>query len=333
MVDTANCTIFDIKKYAIHDGPGIRTTVFFKGCPLSCMWCHNPEGISLTPQVIYDEKRCIGCMACIEVCPDNCLLMKQKNSSKIFQNHSVPLEENKAGLDNFEQFECKHCGACADICPSRARELVGKQHSVNTILRLIKKDIPFYENSKGGVTFSGGEPLMQWEALLELLKGCRDLEIHTAVDTTGFALWPVLEKIAAFTDLFLFDLKMMDDQRHKFYTGVSNQLILSNLEKLSMQKSLITIRIPLIPGVNDDNTNIDKTGQFILSLTDNMADSGRGECVTEVHLLPYHDFQQSKYSKFGIEYRAQDISPPTDDLIGNVKNRLHALGLKVVVQN
>ncbi|MBF0573123.1 MAG: glycyl-radical enzyme activating protein [Desulfamplus sp.] len=313
MLDYDNCIIFDIKKYAIHDGPGIRTTIFFKGCPLSCTWCHNPEGLNFNPTIVYDKKRCISCMLCVDGCPHKALSVKQ----------------NGIYADNANLHLCDQCSdfSCTYLCPTKARESVGKIYTIKNLLEIIEKDIPFYENSGGGVTFSGGEPLSQWRPLLNLLQNCRKLEIHTAVDTTGFVSWSILEQIAEFTDLFLFDLKIMDDEKHKFYTGVSNKSILENLKRVSSGKSKITIRIPLIPGVNDD-INIDKTGKFIASLVYNQTSSKSGG-IQDVNLLPYHDFQESKYRKFGIDYKAQNILPPTEEQIKKVQNKLQSFGLTV----
>ncbi|MBF0210705.1 MAG: glycyl-radical enzyme activating protein [Desulfamplus sp.] len=322
MHNNKTCTIFDIKRYAIHDGPGIRTTIFFKGCPLSCLWCHNPEGIEPKPKTIYDPKKCIGCFACVYSCPDKAL--------KVQQNGIYPSDENLLAL-------CSRCYSliCADVCPTKSRERVGKICSVDDILKEVQKDIAFYEESDGGVTFSGGEPLMQWEALVELLKGCKSVDIHTAVDTTGFTSWSILKKVAQFTDLFLFDLKMLDDKKHKLYTGVSNKSILENLKKLALLiknqnssvKKRIIIRMPLIPTINDDEANIEATGKFIADLEDNRCKSR----VKEVNLLPYHDFQRSKYLKFGIDYKPQNILAPTQEQIKRVQERLEAFDLTVSV--
>jgi len=316
MSGSTDCVVFDIKKYAIHDGPGIRTTIFFKGCPLSCAWCHNPEGIALSSSMIHDMKRCIGCLACVEACPEEAISVREKSDS------------TGSAAIHTDRTLCSRCGICADICPTKAREEVGRSYSLNKIMEMIEKDIPFYENSGGGVTFSGGEPLMQWEPLVELLKGCRDLEIHRAVDTTGFAPWPVLEKVAQVTDLFLFDLKHMDGALHKLHTGVSNALILSNLRNLAMRGSAINIRIPMIPGVNDDDANIEATGNFLADLgRESKGVSG----IKEITLLPYHDFQRSKYIKFGIDYRADNILPPTEERVKEVQYLLQGFGVKVVV--
>lgn len=323
MSGSTDCVVFDIKRYAIHDGPGIRTTVFFKGCPLSCSWCHNPEGITPAPQLVYDKKKCLTCMACVEVCPAQAISIDSGTP-----HHRAASTQMGPAILNTSPDICRQCGTCADICPSMAREVAGRRYSIKAILELIKKDLPFYENSGGGVTFSGGEPLMQWMPLVELLRSCRNLEIHTAVDTTGFAPWHLLEKVAPFADLFLFDIKHMDGAIHKLHTGVSNELILSNIKKLAMRGSSIQIRIPLIPEVNDDDHNIEATGQFIADLfRDRRGSTG----IKGITLLPYHDFQKSKYIKFGIDYRAKKIVPPTEARIEQVQNRLQKFGLEVYV--
>jgi pyruvate formate lyase activating enzyme len=294
--------LFDIKKYALHDGPGIRTTVFLKGCPLACWWCHNPEGISIKPHLIYDLNRCIGCTECIEACPNTAISFTKK------------------GLLT-DPVLCRQCGVCAEICPAEARQLAGKNKSVEDLINIIKKDTPFYDESGGGVTFSGGEPLMQPEVLLRLLKECGRLCIHRALDTTGFADADTLRRIAKETDLFLFDLKFMNSANHKKYTGVYNEKILSNLEMLAKEGSKITIRIPLIPGVNDDDENIEQTGVFVSALPG----------VKEVHLLPFHDFQKNKYKKFGMAYPAEDIRAPEPSRVLDAVKILEKFELLVTI--
>lgn len=295
-----NGIIFDIKRYAIHDGPGIRTTVFLKGCYLRCRWCHNPEGLDATPQVIYRPERCIGCAECIEVCPQGALTM------------------TPAGIV-IDNVLCLKDGICTENCPSEARELAGRKVSSDYVMDIIKKDIPFYEESGGGVTFSGGEPMLQPGFLLELLKACGRERIHRTVDTAGHVDTATLMRVAEETDLFLFDLKMMDAERHRQYTGSSNRLILNNLKCLSRNGAAITVRIPLIPGVNDDDQNIDLTGMFLRVLPE----------IQNVHILPYHDFQKDKYARFHTDYPAGDISLPSQEKLAAVKKRLEDFELIV----
>ena len=235
--------VFDVKQYALHDGPGIRTTVFLKGCPLRCQWCHNPEGIGKNPQILYRNKRCIGCGECLDVCPEKALSLSPEG---IITNKLL----------------CKADGACAMICPADARELIGKTVSSDEIRDVVKKDVPFYNQSGGGVTFSGGEPLMQPDFLLECLQLCGREGIHRAVDTSGHAALEIVKPIAKETDLFLYDLKLMDPDKHRYLTGVSNELILSNLKYLAYAGFKITVRFPLLTGLNDTDENLDLMGMF-----------------------------------------------------------------------
>lgn len=294
--------IFDIKKYAIHDGPGIRTTVFFKGCPLACSWCHNPEGMAATTQRIYRAERCIGCGECIQIC-----------SRKAIRRTAAGMIADPS--------KCELCRACADHCPAEAVEFVGRQVKVAEVIGQIEKDLAFYDASKGGVTFSGGEPLMQPEFLLELLGACGDLDLHRTVDTTGYADERLLLQVARKTDLFLYDLKLMDAEEHLKYTGVSNERILSNLRRLAQCDVRIQVRVPLIPGINSDAENIDKTAEFLNSI--------RG--IEQVSLLPFHNSARAKYGRLGLQWTLSQIEPPTAELLQSIAARLKKSGLKITV--
>jgi len=206
--------IFDIKRYAIHDGPGIRVTVFLKGCPLSCKWCHNPESISTAREKMYTKSNCIGCLECIKICPLNALSMTPEGIATDYDR-------------------CNLCGKCVEICPTKSLEMVGEEKSVAEILEVVEKDREIIEESKGGVSFSGGEPLLQPDFLLELLEECGKHGLHRTVDSSGFATEKTLLKVAEHTDLFLFDLKLFDNEMHQKYTGVNNERIISNLKKLA----------------------------------------------------------------------------------------------------
>ncbi|HSB67265.1 MAG TPA: glycyl-radical enzyme activating protein, partial [Anaerolineales bacterium] len=238
--------IFDIKRYAINDGPGIRTAVFLKGCPLECWWCHNPEGQSSKPQIMYRPNRCKSMQACLEACP----------VGAITWNDGPQTDWNI----------CDHCGKCADVCYSGARELIGREVDVDQLMAEIERDIPFYDQSVGGVTFTGGEPLLQMKFLDEILVACKKQHIHTTVDTSGYSSWANLQTILPIVDLFLYDIKLMDATKHLKYTHVSNRRILSNLEKLSAEGASIIVRLPLIPGVNDDEENLHQCGSFLASI-------------------------------------------------------------------
>jgi pyruvate formate lyase activating enzyme len=261
--------IFDIKRYAINDGPGIRVVVFFKGCNLHCAWCHNPEGISSTKEKMYSPAKCIKCGTCVAVCPENAITL------------------NAEGITTDTDL-CTMCGGCAEACPAKAIEMSGKPMSVAQIMETIEKERIFFDQSGGGVTFSGGEPLLHSGILIELLDACGKGGIHRAVDTAGHVKTEILLEVAKRTDLFLYDLKMMDSALHERWTGVKNELILHNLKALASAGVPCIIRIPLIGGVNDHEENIRRTADFIASLP------GK---TREVHLLPYHDIAQHKYGK------------------------------------
>ncbi len=294
--------IFDIKRYAIHDGPGIRTTVFMKGCPLACRWCHNPEGIDPQPFAAYRNDRCLRCGECVASCPEQALRLAPEGIAP-------------------SGSPCTLCFTCVETCPSEARQTVGRKLTARQLLGEILKDIPFYDTSGGGVTFSGGEPLMQAEFLIELLQLCGAEHIHTAVDTSGYADCETLMAVAEHSDLILYDLKMMDSARHEKFTGVPNRLILDNLRQLARQRIELIIRIPLIPGVNDDVQNLDRTGSFLQRLPG----------AAKVHILAYHDFQMTKYARFEMHYRTGNIPLPTGDMLLKAKNHLANYGLEVAM--
>ena len=258
--------IFDLKKFAIHDGPGIRSTVFFKGCPLRCHWCHNPEGISRAMEVMVSTQRCLAdCRECLELCPEKALTKCNKG---IALNRDL----------------CNGCGLCADACPAKGLQMAGRKVNIDQVMAELAKDAIFYQGSNGGVTYSGGEPLAQIDFLHELLLACKERGWHTSVDTCGHAPFANFEKIMPLVDLFLYDLKIIDPVKHRRFTGVSNHLILENLPKLSCTALSLAIRIPLIPGNNDSETDIKQLADFCASLPR----------AHSVHLLPYHPGGSSK---------------------------------------
>ena len=269
--------LFDITRSSFVDGPGIRTTVFFKGCNLRCAWCHNPESQSPKPQMKFFKNKCTGCGKCKEKCP----------------NH---LES------------CELCGKCTLYCPHDAREICGKNYTVGEVVREILKDKAFYEASGGGVTFSGGECMLQIDFLEELLKECQKNGIHTAVDTAGYVPFEQFEQILPYTELILYDIKCFDSEKHKQYTGVGNELILENLKRLLATDKSVWIRIPIIPTVNDTEEEIRSIRSFLLS------------CGTpeKVELLPYHAMGEHKYAAIGKKVKM--FSVPSEEKIRQLKN-------------
>lgn len=261
-------TIFNIKRYSIHDGPGIRTTVFLKGCPLNCVWCHNPEGIESGASFFYDAKKCLKCMSCVRSCPKGCISLYE-STIKI----------------NFDR--CTHCDACVKACPANALTKNGVCYSSHELFEMIKKDSPFFDESGGGVTFSGGEPMFQYDFLHEMLLKCKEHGLNTALDTSGYASVEKFDKIRRLVDVFLYDIKFADEAHHIQYTGVSNKLIMKNLKFLLSKEANVWIRIPLIPGINDTRENINGT----IHILKDLGFSDR------VHLLAYHDFSTVKMQK------------------------------------
>lgn len=285
----ATGTIFDIRKFSLHDGPGIRTTVFFKGCPLACAWCHNPESQAFGDEIMLWEQRCIGCGECLEHCTHGAIVQV-------------------AGFDGRVRFvtdraACTRCGECIDACPAEARTRVGRRMTVEKVMQEIERDRSFYEESGGGVTFSGGEPLAQAVFLRGLLEACRAVDLHTAVDTCGFAPWGALESILPYTDLFLYDIKVMDENEHRRLTGVSNRLILSNLKGLSASGARIILRVPIIPGMNDSEENFHEVASLAAGLPN----------LERVDLLPYHPSAAGKYERLDMDYALAQVETPSDE--------------------
>jgi pyruvate formate lyase activating enzyme len=275
--------VFDLRKYSVHDGPGIRTTVFLKGCPLNCWWCHNPESQSHKSEMTLRAARCIGCSACVEVCPTGALTIDQ-------------------GRFSFNEADCNWCGLCADSCPADAREVLGRWMSVEQVMAEIERDVPFYDESGGGVTLSGGEPLMQPDFTRVVLRACRQRELHTALDTAGYANWETLDSIRPYVNLFLFDLKLVDDDLHRKYTGVSNRLILDNLRRLRESGARVILRTPVVPGVTDGAVNLRGIAEIAQRLD-----------IERVDILPYHHSAAAKYERLQRSYALPDVRPPSDE--------------------
>jgi pyruvate formate lyase activating enzyme len=296
--------VFDIRKFCLHDGPGIRTTVFLKGCPLSCLWCHNPEGLDFGYDLVFRPERCIGCGECERACPlpGPC---PYETAGKRGQTPG----QGRGALDGAASagsgLDCREGGdfPCSAACPADARNPVGRECGVEELLATIDADREYYDGSGGGATFSGGEPLAQSDFLAEALAACRSARIHTAVDTSGYALEATLLKIAELADLFLFDLKLMDTERHEKATGVPNGRILENLAALSNAGASVVVRIPVVPGMNDLPGDLEAAADFIAAL-------GAGY---PVDLLPFHGAARGKYELRGEEFRCSGILSPTKE--------------------
>jgi pyruvate formate lyase activating enzyme len=293
--------IFDIKRYSIHDGPGIRTTVFLKGCPLRCLWCHNPEGIDQAPELMQWPSRCSRCYACLAACPPGAI-------SKAADG-AIAVDKKK----------CDLCGKCAEACLYDAMQVVGREMAVEDLAAEIERDRIFFEQSGGGTTFSGGDPLAQPAFLEELLGALRSRGIRTAVDICGFTPAPLLEKIAAKADLVLYDLKVMDEAKHRELTGVSNGPILENLKRLAVNGTEVWVRIPLMAGVNDDDKNINGTIAFLKSL----------KKIKNIGLLPYHSGGSEKARRLGKESCLTTFEAPSEERLAAIEAAFRGAGFDV----
>jgi pyruvate formate lyase activating enzyme len=296
--------IFNIQRFSVHDGPGIRTTVFLKGCPLRCGWCSNPESIRLSPELITRDTKCITCGKCVESCPQQ----------------AITVAEN-ARVIQWEK--CNYCMDCAEVCPSGAIEAVGRYMTVVEVLDIVARDASYYGRTGGGMTVSGGEPLMQWQFALKLLQEAKKRGFHTTLDTSGYADWEVLDKLLNHTDLVLYDVKHPNSARHREATGVPNEQILDNLLKMVGKAGpKVWVRHPVVPQFNDSEEDLEALCKLILTLKPS---------VEKISLLPYHKFGELKYAATGKVYPWTGIPTISDEQIEALKKLVESHGVKVDV--
>jgi len=293
--------ISSVQRFSLHDGPGIRTTIFMKGCSLKCEWCANPETMGLEPQLMTLLKKCTRCGRCITACPNEAIALTHE---------AIDVAWDK----------CDQCQKCVDACATGALETNGKRVSTEELMAEIASDREFYETSGGGVTFSGGEPLVQWKFVLQMLKRCKARRINTSLDTTGNVSWNILEQVLPYTDLVLYDVKHLDDEAHKAKTGIGNRMILRNLEKIA-RNARVWLRIPVIPGFNDSEQHLERVGRLAVELG-----------AERVSLFPFHKWGEGKYERLGKAYLlSESVLPPKPEDLEKHRALLVGVGAEVSI--
>jgi len=299
-LENKKATIFDIQRYSVHDGPGIRTLVFFKGCPLRCTWCQNPESLDREPEIAFFAGKCIGCGECAKVCPRG----------------AIVYEENRRIVRSL----CDRCGKCAEVCYAEALTVIGKKYDVRSLLEAVEKDRPFYQQSGGGVTVSGGEPTLQFEFLLDFLRAAKEAGLHTVIETCGAFAWSKFKKLLPHLDLVYFDLKVIDPDEHKRLTGASNRRILANAKKLVEAGSNVVFRIPLVPAMTATEENLSDLIEALRTLGQK-----------HIHLLPYHKMGESKLGRINSTLRPLHVEPLSDGQLEDIKARFDKAGISVSI--
>lgn len=301
-IEKTSGIVFNIQHYSIHDGPGIRTTVFLKGCPLKCLWCQNPESQIPAPEIMLDKEKCSGCGRCVSICPEGAVLLKDGKSAT-------------------DRKKCVGCGTCTGDCTSVARSMMGYSITAGDVFEDVNKDAVFYESANGGVTISGGDPVFQPDFSAAILKLCKNAGMHTAVETCGFGKWEAMKRILTHADLVLYDVKQMDSDAHKICTGAPNDLILENAKRIRHLLNLpMIVRVPVVPGYNDSIENIERLGEFVRT------ELG---CDIEIHLLPYHRLGVGKNEQLEKDQPLKDLKPPEQTHMEKLRELLRAMGLGV----
>lgn len=309
--------IYDIQGFSVQDGPGIRTTVFLKGCPLRCPWCHSPESQSFAPQLSWISMRCVG----TEACDSRCIKACTKGAVELGEKRLDSISGKEIQLVHVKRDVCDNCGDCAAVCHPHALYICGKDYTVDEVVEIALRDRSFYEHSGGGVTVSGGEALSQADFTLALLKALKEQGLHTALDTTGFAPWEKIEAVLPYVDLFLYDLKHMNSEKHRKMVAVPNEPILENALKIAEAGGKFQIRIPVIPMFNEDEENIRATAEFCCKLKD---------AVEVIQLLPYHNMGVSKYQRISDEPAVEAV-PPGEEKMQKLQDIMTSYGLNVVI--
>lgn len=294
--------VWNIQRFCLHDGSGIRTTVFFMGCPLRCLWCANPEGLFDKPVIKYNSDLCIGCKRCVEICPVGANSMKN----------------NKSIID---RSLCSLFMRCIEKCPTGARSISGKYMFVEEILKIVRREQPFYRRSGGGLTCSGGEPLQQSDFIEKLLFKAKEENIDTAIETCGAVEWNNIFQVIDYTDMFFYDLKHMDSEKHKKLTGTDNKIIIENAKKLINKTSKVVFRMPIIPGLNDDENNLSRTALFLDSIK-----------AKELEILPYHMYGVNKYKMFGLKYKLNNTEVPENSYMLKIKRLITEYNINLNVR-
>lgn len=309
--------IYDIQGFSVQDGPGIRTTVFLKGCPLRCPWCHSPESQAFYPQLSWISMRCVG----TERCDDRCVKACPKGAITHSGTRMDAVSQKELQLVHVDRTLCDNCGECAKACHPHALYICGEDYTVDEVLEKVLADRSFFEHSGGGATVSGGEALCQPDFTRELLRRLKEEGIHTALDTTGFAKWETVESVLPYVDLFLYDLKHMDSEKHRQVVGVPNEPIIENARKIAGAGGKFQIRIPVIPMFNDSEDNIRKTAELCREL---------GDAVTVIQLLPYHNLGVAKYQRIS-DGKVLEATPPSDEKMQSLKAVMEEYGLNVTI--